>query len=518
MRTLRPLLTFEAQRQVASSVGSLTRTVVPAVALVLMTLIYVTSLVSVGGVGGIGSVMVASIIGVNYLLLVTTALPLFCGSVTEEREAETLPLLVVAGVPLRSIVAGKGLMRLLPIVAVVVVQVPLLLGAFGFGGFTLDQVAGSIVLLLSLTAAVFGCGLLASTLCFRGSTATAIVLGVLLLVEAGPPLAGYVAANLQLPGWLLGPVATLKQMREFSTALQLLDIAVVSMPQPVWTTLSTLHGIVGAGAAALAVLLAEPWLQRTFRVEPKVPRPLGVGRTTRRLRGDAVVAREFRFGVGGRNGLLLRLLGYGVGVAAVYGLLFHTAWIPPWLSDRGRWEVLLQTPLVIFAFDLWIRSGRLLARESIDRTLAPIVLTGVAIPSLIVRKLIASLSLVLPAAAAFVVVVAISDWSVVRSGWRTILDGDVFTLVGVLQAACFAHLTMAASLRRPLQAFAIGLGIGLVTLAGLALVGGIAQTLIDSRDPAARVAGLVLLYGSGLELIAAHLWTVSEAAAVAGES
>ena len=397
-------------------------------------------------------------------------------------------------------------------------------GALGFGGVAIDQVVPAIVLLMTLVVMLFGCGLLASTLAFRGGLAMAAVLVPLLVVEAGPRAASWAAANLRLPLDLRLVLQWVAGRRDWSVGETTNDLLNVATTSGWWPPLSTWHLGIGLTAAAVAVVVAEPWLQRTFRFEPKVPRPAGIGRGSRRLTGDAIVAREFRFEIGGARGLLVRMGLHLTLVLIVAAMLYRTDWYE--LSDRNRLELIFSTPIMAGLLDLWIRGGRLLARESIDRTLAPIVLTGTAMPSLIVRKLVASLTVLLPAA---VVLLGLAAWHGggvaldalgIRPGLSDRTELFLFGFVQV-QTLCLAQVTMAVSLRRPLQSFAIGLGVGcilLVVVLGVACVGAAFLTIGDDVSTRfERYVSMICLYLSLIELIGLHLWTIHEAHAVAGE-
>lgn len=524
MRTLRPLMNFEAQRQVTSAAAARARVAVVLAAILFMSLVYAVAMARTGQPIGIGLEMVSLLVGLNYLLVLLSGASLFASAITEERDAGTLPLLVTAGVPLRTIVAGKGAARLVPVVSLIVVQLPLLFGAFGFGGFLISQLVPALVLLGTLTLAVFAWGMLVSTLSLRSSTAQTITFAGLLLVEFGPIASRAALLGTRLPGWMRTPLTWLSQRSAMSTAESLRDIFNGLVGFSWWPPLATGHLLFAAVTLVMTIAVAEPWLQRTFRYEPRIARPLGQTKPSRLTVGDAVLAREFRFGVGGVAGLGIRLLIHIAAVLAAALVLRQTDWvfrqpIAARQEETARTFLLVLTATLTL-FDLWVRIGRFLARESIDRTLAPIVLTGMAIPSLILRKAIASLAVLLPGIVVFaaVMMLAPGDRSM-QSLWSEIDRGGTFwLLVGfALQAVCVGHLTMWLSLRAPLQSFALGAGIGGAVAVALLMVSFVAQQLIDPRADSARVAGQCLTYLSLIELIALHRGTVNEAIAVAGE-
>ena len=509
MKTLRPLLQFEAGRQSQSRLANWLRVGFVAMLVLSSLFFYGQHLHFTGNVVGAGWAMLEGQIALNYLLLVVAGSALFATPVTEEREGGTLPLLVTAGVPLRAIVASKGLSRLLPVLVLLAVQLPILVGAAGFGGFSLlDQLVPALALLCGLAVSLFGCGLLLSTLCLRGSSAQGFLLLTILVVDWGGTVAdSLVVGRGGLPGWAGRVVEAMLTMNDWSVAFQLGQTSLGFSPGGQATTLAGWHLTIGLVAAALAVAVSEPWLQRTFRIPPKVDRPFSV-RRTRPLRGDAVFAQAFRFGIGGVPALAIRVALYAAAAIGVLALVRSQYRLSP--TDQTTLLYALAAGLVVV--DVWLHSSRLLARDITDRTLPSIVLAGVPVTSLLVRKLLAVSLLVIPGLVLAAGIAALAPEGAV--GWRRFVglllgESSRWILLAVLlQAAAFAHLTILCSIEWPSLSLAFGPALGLIAGAAVLIIAAVVAWTLPPSETVEIDYTMVVTYLSLLELIGIHLLTI----------
>ena len=526
LRTIQPLTQFELQRQTTALKPHVIRGLVVAALLAVLAMIYLVILATVGSLTGVGGSMLTGVVALDYLLLIATAAPLFATCVTEEREAETLPLLVVSGMSLRGVVLGKGMARFLPALLILIIQIPLIVGSFGFGGFTLRQAIPAIALLLALAVSIAGWSLLMSTLCLRSSHAQLFVVGPLATLEFGGRLCEVLHANYRARGnavsqWLSDALLWASELKDLSVGEMLLELQLLTGTAP-WERLAGMHLAIGLLSGAVAVAVAEPWLQRTFHLMPTRRSRLASLRGTRRLRGDAIFAREFRFAIGGVAGMVLRLLVH-LGIA---GLTYVVArYLIASASERAIAETVLTVPLVVTAFDLWIHAGRLLSVEVTDRTLPMIVLSSARMPAVILRKLLAACTVLLPAVVAWIALYAIvpgSDRAVSINRTLVTARNDLWiTVYVVTQVLVLGHLTMLLSLRQPFKAFALSIAASLIGNVVLAFVATMLASSLGafgmSRYESQLLLAKALAYMSLLSLVVVHVATVVEAEKVAGE-
>ncbi len=122
--------------------------------------------------------------GIAYLdmtFMTLLGIGFFSTSITEEKEEDTLGLMLMAGISPLGIIAGKSGGRLWQSLLLIAVQYPFVLLAVTMGGVMHTQVWSVTVALFAYMVFLAGFGLLCSTLASRSQTASAwMVLGLLI--------------------------------------------------------------------------------------------------------------------------------------------------------------------------------------------------------------------------------------------------------------------------------------------------------------------------------------------------
>jgi len=105
--------------------------------------------------------------GVGYLNLVVMTLvgiSYFATSISEEKEEESLGLMMMAGISPLGILVGKSAGRLIQAAMLLALQYPFALLSVTMGGITYDQISAAFVALAAYMVLLFGLGLICSTI------------------------------------------------------------------------------------------------------------------------------------------------------------------------------------------------------------------------------------------------------------------------------------------------------------------------------------------------------------------
>lgn len=381
----KPLLQFELFRQASGQRPHIIRCAAFALALLcLLQAQFQFVRVSGGALIGSGLGILSGLAWLNYVLTLIAGVGLFAPSLTNERETGTLPLLVIADVPLGPFVLGKWMQDLLPAALIVFVELPLIVSSVFFGGVTLRQAIATTQVLCGLLFLVSAFGVLISVLALSSRRAAIYTLIIVGTVEFGSLMAN------QLNRWELAGLLRLGLLGE---ALSFVGSSVGSLSAfvaisrvlassdflSVWPVFG-LQLFLGVFCLTAAVLCA-PLLRREFRsVED---RHNATRRESMRVHGDAIAWREFRFRVFGWNGLGVRLALYGGVAVVVWGVLVACG-TPP----SSVWTGLLFALILLAVTDLVALAAQLFGTEMRQRTLSTLALTTNRPGQLYSRKLL----------------------------------------------------------------------------------------------------------------------------------
>lgn len=157
----------------------------------LIYLAMAESAVSAGGqvsVGQIGRTLFGGVVGIELLLVAFIAPSFTSGTISGEREHQTLDLLRTTLLPVPLFVVGKLLSAMLYVLLMLLAAIPLQSIAFFFGGVAETEILLSFVV-LAVTALLFSAiGLWASARSQRTLTANVLTYGAVLFILFGIPL------------------------------------------------------------------------------------------------------------------------------------------------------------------------------------------------------------------------------------------------------------------------------------------------------------------------------------------
>lgn len=135
---------------------------------------------------GQGRVILDALVWMLFALIYVFAPATAAGVITLERERQTLVLLYLTKLTAWHIVLEKFLSRLLPLLAILLLAMPLLVFAHTFGGVSTEMLGTAMWFLLITAVQVTAVAVLCSTLCRRTTEAFVVTYGMLLALYLGP--------------------------------------------------------------------------------------------------------------------------------------------------------------------------------------------------------------------------------------------------------------------------------------------------------------------------------------------
>jgi ABC-type transport system involved in multi-copper enzyme maturation permease subunit len=130
------------------------------------------------GLAAPGLMLCQSVFFTNIVFIIALAAGFFATAITEEKESESLPLLLMTGVSPTSILIGKAASKLIFGVLLILCQLPFMMLAVTLGGVLLAHIFTAYVVLLCYMFMLCSLGLLCSTVCMRSSSAGFLTLGL----------------------------------------------------------------------------------------------------------------------------------------------------------------------------------------------------------------------------------------------------------------------------------------------------------------------------------------------------
>ena len=295
-------------------------------ALVLLLLLALwIAVASSGFFGAPGLRFFHSLVLIDLLLLVLLAVSSFATTITEEKEASSLGLLLLAGFRPVSLLLGKSTGPLLATVQLLLVQVPFAVLAAALGGVAPRQIGACYAVLFGYACFLFGLGLLASVQSKRGLTASRATGGIAAALLAVPPLGSLLLAAVAAPGSTEPSVVVARRalavLQELSPIDATARILATGWSGPLVGTTAVANAALGLAlclAAWLAFRRPVPELDAAAAAKPRTSRK----RVRPGLRGRALAWKDFHFLGGGWNGFKIRLAYHGL-ACIVLAVLVH---------------------------------------------------------------------------------------------------------------------------------------------------------------------------------------------------
>lgn len=377
----------------------------------------------------------------NFFLITLAGTGFFATAITEEKEEETLGLLMMAGINRVGILLGKSTSRLLSALLLLLVQLPFILLGITLGGVTLGQVIAVYWGLFAYLAFVANLALLCSVICRRSNTAAAVT-GLLLAAFLVVPS---VAINvLGVPASAVEQAA-LAFFRWFAEASVFGRLSVIMRTAFAESAFS--YQVLSNFAAAF-VLFCLSWCAFRFTAiqhTPSAPSRGFLARQTGRLSflsadrawKNAVMWKDFYFLTGGKGMMIVKFTLYGLIVLAI-GLT----------SLMGSQNVSLEnvggliggTMLAAIALESSVLASRIFHEEVKWKTLPALSMLPVSIGRIAYFKTAGCVLALIPAATYLAIGAVFHPW-----GYLQVIASP-FLWFGVTTFVIFLHLTAVLSL------------------------------------------------------------------------
>jgi ABC-type transport system involved in multi-copper enzyme maturation permease subunit len=248
---------------------------------------------------------------------------LFSSAITEEKEAGTLSLLLMAGVAAVAILIGKSTTRLVSSLLIFSGIFPFTLLALALGGVTVHQIWSGMLALAAYLVFVANVGVLASVVSRTTGRASVYTTLVLLLLFSLPILGPSLIRALVKSQWMAagggleqGLGSVVDTLTVISPVTRFEEILVTGFDQSAWSGQVVSHLVLGLSCFAAAWIGFPIFCEG---ISEDVPSRAGVARVRAGRTGvarwliprpwkNAMLWKDFQFIAGGVTGLALRMI------------------------------------------------------------------------------------------------------------------------------------------------------------------------------------------------------------------
>ncbi len=401
---------------------------------------------------------------VNIVGATIVGLGSFSSAITEEKEDETIGLLLMTRLNPLAILLGKSTARLAGGLLFIVVQIPFTMLCVTLGGVTVDQVLKVYAILAAYLTFLCNLCLLWSVLSKRTALAVALtfVSGLLIYVLPFVAAASFYSRAFMRGGGAGGPMEDSIQYMMGANPIMDTGNAIFLTSGLPFPTHSVPFHLIGAGVLfCLSWLLFNKFCSAGGEVAPKrAAKKIGGvawrGRFPRPWR-RALAWKDFHFLTGGVRGMILRSVIYAV---LVGGVLLWSSELSTRLSQRTAGMIVMWSGIVIFAAELGGLAGRIFGSERKEQTLGGLV--GLPIPTsrLILHKVVGCFPAFIPSLA-----IAAFGWlmvsTAIQSSRYSRVDEEEFAfyILVVAEMVFFPIMVAWLSLRMRRAPLLTGIGI-----------------------------------------------------------
>lgn len=410
------------------------------------------ALLTAGAFGAPGLRLFASIAWLNAVFVTCAGIGFFSSAITEEKEEETIGLLMMAGLNPLGILLGKSTSRLIQSSMLLVVQFPFMLLAVTLGGVTPLQIMAAYVSLLAFMVLLANVALVFSTVCDRGGSAagltTLLLLAHFLLAAYAPSLnavlPGFGLSNATWYGRLL--FSSLDLLAESSAYLRLVRIMETGFNEEIISTQVISNVVGGVLCFGLAWLVFVPSLARSAVAGNRGLVMRSRGRFRLFSAGRAwpmpLAWKDFQFIAGGYSFAIIKVFGYLVLFAVL-------AWFMAVPTSSGMTfgnvaEIYSICMIVALVVEACVLSARIFHDEVRLQTMSTLLMLPRTIPYLAYTKTLGCLLGLLPTLACVALGAVLNPDIGPGHVFRFVIDPFTWSLVLVL--IIFLHLVALLSL------------------------------------------------------------------------
>jgi hypothetical protein len=323
----------------------------------------------------------------------------FCSAITEEKEEETIGLMLMTRLDPLAILLGKSTARLMGGLFFIVVQIPFTMLCVTLGGVTVEQVLRVYAILAAYLFFLCNLCLLWSVVCRRTRVAVLLSFAVVLALYVAPFMLGAALIGRSFFGGSSTDLGWYESLLVFlAGASPVVDTAnsiFLSGGSPFSSHSISFHLAGGMLCFAASWLLFDRFCSGGGEIVPARAKP--GGRTSRGSRFPrtwrrAIAWKDFHFLTGGVRGMVIRAIIYSM---VVMGLL---AWISSIsnLTQQNVGLTLSWCGKLIFAAELGSLAARVFGNERKRNTLGSLVTLPISLGKLIWQKVFGCLPAFIP--------------------------------------------------------------------------------------------------------------------------
>ena len=336
-----------------------------------------------------------SISSLNLVFMTLLGIGFFSTAITEEKEEDTLGLMLMAGISPLGILSGKLGGRLVQALLLIAVQYPFTLLAVTMGGVTQHQVWSTYLGLMAYMVMLAGVGLCCSTLSDRNRTASFRLIIALVIYWVVPLLCqrGFLTLGITSP-FLTTVMSVVAHSCIF---IRISTVLATGFSEGLWSSQVVTNLLIGGIAFVLSWALfgfsvREPAADGSSRGLVSRARGRLAWFAAGRSWSEPLVWKDFHFVAGGPVGVLLRFAVYGALYFVAFGMA-HGRIIGVWGPTPAKATDTLFLTLLMFAvaFDASLVVSWSLHEEVRSQTLAPLLLLPVSTGRILYGKIFGSL-------------------------------------------------------------------------------------------------------------------------------
>lgn len=356
-------------------------------------------------VGAAGLSLFQQIIYLNFVFILMAGVSFFATAITEEKEEQTIGLLLMAGVNPISLLLGKSLPRFVAAFLMLSVQFPFTLLAITLGGVTFAQVISAYVSLAAFLFCLSNLGLLCSVVCSRSRSASTLVVISLASYFLGVPLLGWALSVMVQQNWLLedhiivkSATQVLTWLGDSSVLFQVNSILTTGFSESPWS--QQFWSSIGAGIFFffLASLLFNRFALTEVSSSPgrgMIPQKKSRLFSPGRAWPNALMWKDYFFVSGGIGMSVIKFICYGVALTALCSFIQYTTRI---YSYQEIGLTVFWTMLIVLLIEISLISARVFQVEVQWQTLVSTAMLPQSMSSTAYSKVTGCLLALAPAA------------------------------------------------------------------------------------------------------------------------
>lgn len=396
--------------------------------------------------GAAGLALFAQIIYLNFIFILMAGISFFATAITEEKEEQTIGLLLMAGVNPIALLLGKSLPRLVSALLLLSVQFPFTLLAITLGGVTFSQVIAAYAALAVFLFCLSNLGLICSVVCTRSRAASTLVVLSLITYFLGPLLLTLLLDSLIHYRWIADgtmPVVYAERAIEWLGQTSVLNQTTVILTsgfnESPWGIQFWSNFCFGVFLFLFASLLFNRFALSEVSVSPgrgalstKKNNCFSPGRTWE----NALMWKDFFFVNGGYGMTCIKFVGYGIALIALCSFIRYT-------SHRYTLEecglTLFWSMLIVVLIEISLFSSRIYHVEIQWNTLTSTAMLPISMSQIAYSKLAGALLSLVPACA-YLLLGCLFAFENIIENMGEILPEPGFWMM-VVEVLFFWHLT-----------------------------------------------------------------------------